>query len=155
MADSTYLKNTIEPFIVDWVSKSIGVKLYPMRIAVGRRGDGTEVYFNFDGVSENGKVGLLVSSSQTVKSGANRKLYRDASILLRAPFKKRIMAFVNQDVARNFVNKCDGLLPLGDIEMLVCDCLPKHMTREIERFQSLARVEVGDKGIRKLTKRAF
>jgi hypothetical protein len=43
------------------------------------------------------------------------------------------MAFVSHDVQQNFVNKYDGLLPLGDIEMLVCKELPPDMIRQIEK----------------------
>jgi hypothetical protein len=42
-------------------------------------------------------------------------------------------------------NKCDGLLPLCEIEMLMCDSLPAEMLEEIARFQAEARSEVGDK----------
>src|SRR5258708_6142803 len=118
MADSTYLKNAVEPFIVQWVSRRIGVAFQPRCVPVGPRTDGTLVHFEFDGVSDDGQIGLLVSSSHTVKAGGTRKLHVDASILLRAAFERRIMAFVSEDVRLNFVNKCDGLLELSKIEML-------------------------------------
>jgi hypothetical protein len=56
------------------------------------------------------------------------------------------MAFINADVLLNFLNKCDGLLPLCEIEMLVCDSLPGEMLARIQEFQAKARKEVGDKG---------
>ncbi len=146
MADSTYLKNIVEPFIVQWVSRRIGVALQPRRFPVGPRTDGSLVHFEFDGVSEDGRIGQLVSTSLTVKPGGTRKLHVDASILLRAAFQRRIMAFVSDDVRRNFLNKCDGLLELSKIEMLVCDELPPEMQRGIARFQAEAKSEVGDKG---------
>ncbi|MFZ1072665.1 MAG: hypothetical protein WAO21_04440 [Verrucomicrobiia bacterium] len=119
MADSTYLKNIVEPFIVQWVSRCVGLALQPRRFPVGPRTDGTVVNFEFDGVSEDGQTSLLVSTSMTVKPGGTRKLHVDASILLRAAFQRRIMAFVSDDVRQNFLNKCDGLLELSKIEMLV------------------------------------
>ncbi len=115
MADSSYIKYVVEPFIVDWVSRRIGSALAPQEIVVGPRTDGTLVKFSFDGVSEDRQIGLLVSTSHTVKPGGVRKLHVDASILLRASFSRRIMAFINSDVLVNFVNKCDGLLPLCEI----------------------------------------
>lgn len=145
MANSSYLTKVVEPFIVAWVSEQIGVTLQPRKIRVGRRTDSTPVHFMFDGVSEDGKVGLLVSTSHTLKPGGARKLHTDASILLHTQFRRRIMAFVNDAVRANFLNKCDGLLPLRKIEMMVCDCLPSTMADEIIRFQSLAKSEVGDK----------
>ena len=146
MADTTYLKKTVEPFIVDWVSRRIGIPLKPTRAAVGKNTDGQWVHFAFDGVSDDQRVGLLVSTSNTVKPGGIRKLHVDASVLLQVPFSRRFMAFVSDDVCRNFLNKCDGLLPLRDIEMLVCNEIPAGMIEEIQKIQSEARKEVGDKG---------
>ncbi len=146
MADSSCLTKIVGPFVVDWVSQLIGVMLTPQRVVVGTRTDGTPVRFVFDGVSVDRQIGLLVSTSQTVKPGGLRKLHVDASILLGAPFSRRIMAFINPDVLLNFLNKCDGLLPLSEIEMLVCDSLPEDMVTKIAEFQDKARNEVGDKG---------
>ena len=56
------------------------------------------------------------------------------------------MAFISEDVRVNFLNKSDGLLPLCDIEMLVCDSLPAVMLKQIAKFQAEAKAEVGDKG---------
>jgi hypothetical protein len=146
MADSTYLKNVVEPFVVEWVSKRIAVRLQPQKVVVGQRTDGTDVHFAFDGVSKNNQIGLLVSTSGTTKSGVIHKLHADASNLLRAPFKTRLMAFIDENVKETFMNRVDGLLPLKQIEMLVCDELPDEMQRRIAKFQAEAKSEVGDKG---------
>ena len=42
--------------------------------------------------------------------------------------------------------KCDGLLELSKIEMLVCDELTPEMQTTIAKFQAEAKSEVGDKG---------
>lgn len=146
MADSSHLRHVVEPFIVAWVSQRIGIALKPRQVIVGPRSDGTPVRFAFDGVSECGTVGLLVSTSLTLKSGGERKLHKDASILLNAPFERRIMTFISDETRVNFLNKCDGLLPLRRIEMFVCDSLPAEMRLAVEEFQVAARAEVGDKG---------
>lgn len=146
MADSSYLNRVVEPFVVQWVSQRIGVPLTKRRVAVGPRTDGTLVRFEFDGVSEDGKVGLLVSTSLTVKPGGTRKLHVDASILLNTAFDRRLMGFINEDVRLNFVNKCDGLLPLGRIETFVCHELLPEMSAAVARFQTEAKAEVGDQG---------
>jgi hypothetical protein len=136
----------VEPFIVRWVSERIEMGLQPRRFPVGSRTDGTLVHFEFDGVSNDGRTGLLVSTSLTVKPGGTRKLHVDASILLQASFQRRIMAFISDDVRVNFLNKCDGLLPLHEIEMHVCNSLPAAMQGKIAKFQAEAKAEVGDKG---------
>ena len=146
MADTTYLKYIVEPFIVQWVSQRIGLTLHPRRFPVGTRTDGTIAHFEFDGVSEDNQTGLLVSTSYTLKPGGTRKLHGDASTLLNAGFQRRIMVFVSDEVRQNFLNKCDGLLQLSKVEMLVCDELPLEMREQIAKFQSEAKIEVGDKG---------
>lgn len=146
MADSSYLKKQVEPFMVRWVSRRIGIPLEKRRVAVGKCMDGRLAHFEFDGVSEDGQVGLLVSASQTIKPGGTWKLHADASVLLRTAFRRRMMAFISEDVRLNFVNKCDGLLPLRDMEMFVCDELPPEMSAAIACFQAQAKAEVGDRG---------
>ena len=146
MADSTHLTRDVEPFVRQWVSQRIGVELVPARLPVGPRADVKVVHFAFDGASEDWSVGLLISSSMTVKPGGTRKLHVDASVLLNAPFERRIIAFVCEDVRQNFENKCDGLLQLSKIETLVCVDLPSEVTAGIAAFQLTAKSEVGDKG---------
>lgn len=146
MADTTYLKEVVQPFITRWVSERIGVTLKPRGVPVGQRTDGKLVHFEFDGVSEDGRTGLLVSTCQTVKSGGWRKLFVDAALLLETDFDRRLLVLVKEDVRENFLNKCDGLLPLSKIEILVCDALSAEMWAEIANVQSAAKKEVGDKG---------
>lgn len=146
MADTRYLTQMVEPHITRWVSARLGLALQPGRLVVGSRMDGAPVSFAFDGVSPDRHTALLVSTTLTVKPGGTRKLHVDASILLQAPLDRRIMAFISEDVRLNFVNKCDGLLPLGKIEMLVCDDLTDEMRRGIATVQGESKAEVGDKG---------
>jgi hypothetical protein len=112
------------------LSERIGIPLKTRQVPVGKRANGEWVNFAFDGVSDDGKVGVLVSASYTVKPGGTRKPHVDPSILLEAPFARRFMIFVNHDVMTNFVNRCDGLLQLAKIEMDVCEDLPAEMLQE-------------------------
>jgi len=146
MANTTYLTHVVEPHIVRWLSDRIGIPLEHREVPVGPRTDGELVHFKFDGVSRDGQVGALVSTSHTVKPGGTRKLHVDASVLLQAPFARRFMIFVNHDVKANFVNRCDGLLPLAKIEMLVCEDVPADMVAEISKVQADSKSEAGDKG---------
>jgi hypothetical protein len=150
IVDTYYLKQCVEPHIVARISERIGVPLQRGRVPIGPRADDRLVHFEFDGVSQDQQVGLLVSYSQTIKPGGVRKLHVDASILLFAPFTRRLMAFISDDVYSNFLNKCDGLLPLSRIEMFVCngDDLPIEMSARIAEIYSAAKTEVGDKGKR-------
>lgn len=151
MADTHYLKTVVEPFITKWVSKQIKLLLKPKKMPVGPGMDGKMVNFEFDGVSQDEQTALLVSTSYSFQTGVIRKLFVDAAILLRTKFNRRIMAFVSNDVLQTFINRCDGLLPLGQIEFLLCDSLPPEMVKEMAKIHTAAKTEVGDKGKQRKT----
>jgi hypothetical protein len=65
----THLKQ-VERHVSQWLSSKIGVSLNARRVIVGLRTDGTPVHFEFNGVSDDGAIGVLVSTSHTVKPGA-------------------------------------------------------------------------------------
>jgi hypothetical protein len=117
---------------------------------MGPRADSRIVHFEFDGVSEHRQVGLLVSCSETIIPGGVRKLHVEASILLFAPFTRRLMTFISDDVYLNFVNKWGELLALTRIEMFVCNWqLPAtRISARIAEIYSAAKTEVRDKGRR-------
>ena len=58
---------------------------------------------------------------------------------------RRVMAFVSANIRQNFINRCDGLVDMGGIEMLVCDVVPPEMLAQIAVVQSHSKIEVGDK----------
>lgn len=136
----------VEPYLIEWLSRCIGMKLIPRRLPVGVRADGSAAHFAFDGVSTDGKTAALISTSFTLKSGGERKLFVDAAVLLRTDLNRRLMVFISPSVREHFVNRCDGLLELKKIEMLLSPNLPNEMTARIEKIQADAKREVGDKG---------
>lgn len=146
MANTSYLTKVVEPHLVQWLSIRIGVALAPRRLLVGHRADGSPAHFAFDGVSPDGKTAVLVSTSFTLKAGGERKLFVDAAVLLKADLKARVMVFVSPHVMEHFVNRCDGLLELKNIEMVLAPPLSAEMKKRIEEIQVVAKREVGDKG---------
>ncbi len=146
MANTEYLKRVVEPYIVHWVSRNICITLKPEPIVVGKNSDGDDVPFTFDGVSADHTVGVLVSTSHTIKTGGYRKLYMDASLLNRAGFRRKIMAFVSRDVWQNFKNRCDGLVDLAGIQPMFCEELTEEMRIQIATIQKDSKRVVGDKG---------
>lgn len=146
MADTTYLKNTVEPFLRDWASRQLGVTLTKRRIEVGLNSEGRPVSFEFDGVSEDGTVGVFISASSSYKTGQMLKYFREATLLNRVSgFTRRIMVFTNENSWQGFKNQCDGLVDLGRIEPMICSDMPAEMRAKIDlMFPGLAN-EVGAK----------
>ena len=146
MANTTYLKKTVEPYLLEWTRKQIGVPLVKKRVVVGPDSEGRPVSFEFDGVSEDGTVGVCISASTSYKTGQMRKFFMEATLLNRVPqFKRRIMVFVEPQMWESFRNQCDGLVDLKSIEPLICTDLPPEMRAGIVQVYAASAREVGDK----------
>lgn len=146
MANTSYLRKTVEPFLVGWAAKQIGVGLKPCRVEVGRTMGGTPVRFEFDGVSADGTVGVCISASTSYKVGQMRKFFMEATLLNRVPqFARRVMVFVESHVWEGFKNQCDGLVDLKRIQALVCNELPLEMQTKIGEIYKASAEEVGDR----------
>ena len=146
MANTSYLKKVVEPYLLDWASRQIGVPLKPAKVVVGQDSEGRDVRFAFDGVSEDGTIGVCVSASSSYKVGQARKYFMEATLLNRcSQFKRRIMVFTNPICWEGFRNAYDGLVDLKDIEPMICKNLPREMKAEIQRIYEISAKEVGDK----------
>ena len=86
MADTSYLRKTVEPFLLRWTSQQIGVGLKPSRIIMGYAMDGSPVRFEFDGVSDDETIAVCISSSSSYQVGQMRKFFMEATLLNRRPF---------------------------------------------------------------------
>jgi len=146
MANTSYLRKTVEPFLLEWTGKQLGVVVKPCKVVVGQRMDGSPVHFEFDGVSEDGTVGVCVSASTSYKVGQERKFFKEATLLNRVPgFKRRVMVFIEGYMWESFKNRCDGLVDLKRIEPLICTSLPEEMRAKIAEIYKASAKEVGDR----------
>jgi hypothetical protein len=146
MADTSYLKQVVEPFLLHWTSKHIGVALVKRTVPVGKADDGRIVPYEFDGVSPDGTVGVCISASSSYKTGQMRKFFMEATLLNRVPeFRRRIMVFTDDRMRLAFCNQCDGLADLTHIEFLSCTEMPSEMKERALKVCRKAADEVGDK----------
>ena len=148
MANTSYLTRDVEPYLRDWASARLGVKLSKQRIVVGRNQLGNPVSFEFDGVSCDQTIGVCISSSTSYKVGQARKYFMEATLLNRVPtFKRRVMLFIHPISPTNFARQFDGLIDMSSIELLVCPFsdIPPNMLEKIAEIYQLASKEVGDK----------
>jgi hypothetical protein len=146
MADTSYLRRVVEPYLLYWAGDRLKTQLEPRREYIGKNSGGGLVHFAFDGVSQDGSVGVCISASRSYKTGQMRKLFLDATLLNRCPrFKRRVMVFVEKHVWEGFKNQCDGMVDLRRIEPLVCTDLPPGMRARIEQIYSASAKEVGDR----------
>lgn len=145
MANTAYLKQVVEPYIREWVAAQIGVPLHKKKVVVGQTTEGIAVRFEFDGVSEDGTIGVCISASSSYKTGQMRKYFYEATLLNRVPqFTRRIMVFTYPHIWPNFKNQCDGLVDLGRVEYMICP-LPPEMQTAVSQIYKQSAEEVGDK----------
>ena len=146
MANTSYLTKTVEPYLRDWAARKIGKSLIKKKVKVGKNISGKQVFFEFDGVSADGKTGVCISASSSYKTGQMRKYFMEATLLNRVrSFKRRIMVFTNQNSWDGFKNQCDGMVDLKKIEPLICSKLPVEMSKEIKRIYKISADEVRGK----------
>ncbi len=146
MANTSYLRKVVGPYLLEWTARQIGVHLAEKRVVVGYDSDESPVPYRFDGVSEDGTVGVCVTASTSYKVGQMRKLFLEATLLNRArQFNRRIMVFVEEHMWEGFKNQCDGLVDLKNIEPMICTVLPDEMRLKIHEIYAESAREVGDK----------
>ena len=146
MANTSYLIKVVEPYLLNWTAQKIGIPLEKKKVVVGEDSEGRSVSYQFDGVSEDGEVGVCISASSSYKVGQMRKFFMEATLLNRVRrFKRRIMVFVNEGIWEGFKNQCDGMADLKNIEPMVCADLPDEMSAEIRKIYKESAAEVGDK----------
>ncbi len=146
MADTTYLSKVVEPFLRNWAGTKLGVVLEERKVVVGQDTEGNPIGFKFDGVSDDGKVGVCISASSSYKTGQMRKYFMEATLLNRVPeFDRRVMVFIQEHIWESFKNECDGLVDLHQVEALICNEIPDEMCIAIEEVYRKSASEVGDK----------
>ena len=152
MANTSYLRKVVEPHLLEWTAQQIGTPLAEERVVVGHDSGGRPVSYKFDGVSDDGTVGVCISASMSYKTGQMRKFFLEATLLNRVQqFDRRIMVFIEEHMWDGFKNQCDGLVDLKNIEPMICNDLPEEMRAEIHRIYKESAKEVGDKSGRGTT----
>lgn len=146
MADTSYLRKVVEPYLLARVSERMGVPLAKKRVVVGHDSADRPVSFEFDGVAQDGTVGVCISASTSYKTGQMRKFFIEATLLNRVPyFRRRIMVFIEDHMWQSFKNQCDGLVDLKNIEPMIFTDLPQKMRARIDDIYAKSAREVGDK----------
>ena len=147
MANMSIVTNVVEPLMIEWVSSQVGMPLSKRKVPIGKNSAKQTIHFDFDGISVDGAIACLASSSNSNKVGQTRKLFRDAYLLMKIPAKRKIMVFLEdgRDLWSAFYNDNDGILELSLIEPMFCQIDPTIMA-ELAQSRQNAKDEVGNKG---------
>lgn len=134
--------------VVDSLAKTLGTGLKAGPAVVGKKSNGEDAVFVFDGLDKERTIGVLVSTTSSTKTGVLYKLFRDATLLNRAQFQVRIMVFTDRRVWRCFHDRYEGQVDLEAITPKFADELPEEVRGRIAQIQAAAKHEVGDKSVR-------
>ena len=147
MADTSYITSVIEPAMIKYVSDKLSVTLRKRKVAVGKIENNYTIHFEVDGMSDDNEIACFASSSNSPKIGQIRKLFLDASVLIKIPAKKRIMVFLEdgEDLWKTFYNSCHGLIDLSVIEPMFAN-IPEDLKIKLLEIRKKAKSEVGDLG---------
>jgi hypothetical protein len=141
MANSHFIKLSIEPAMREVLEAKIGVRLRERVMPLRWGGQGTGS-FKFDAVSEDGTVVACLSTARNLKAGQKHKLMRDATFMWLVPgVTRRILPVVCNSVAVALGIELNGgrLPPATELEIVA---LPEELLLELDAFNRAAVDEV-------------
>ena len=136
MADTTYVKRTVEPWVREhWLKERYGQTFQSQTMPLSGIGGPDPGKHEFDAVSEDGSIIAAIKGHSFKTAGGNlpsakfSSLYQELYFLSLVKAKKRLLIFTNQEMYDDFVERSKGKVA-GGIELVYCE-LPKHMRRQV------------------------
>jgi hypothetical protein len=147
MANTSYIKNEVEPWVRNWLSKQFpGQSFKSQQLAltnIAKCGPGSH---EFDEVSEDGTIVAAIkghsykTSGGKPPSGKYASLYQERYFLSLIKAHKKLLIFTNEDMYTAFLNKSRGMVADG-IELVFCQ-LPEEMQRKVQKISEKASKEM-------------
>lgn len=143
---NTRIQNEVEKYIREnWMPKTFGQNFHSERLPLSSGG-----HFDFDAVSEDGRIAALISTSSekttSGKGGSGKvmKLHSDMLFLLLANVERRIIILTEIDMYNKCLReKSDGRVPLN-IEIYHAE-IPSELNKELIKSRMVAAGEVAPK----------
>lgn len=141
MADTTYLKHVVEPFVREALAREFGIRFEPRVLALSTGGT-----HEFDAVSQDGRIvaSIKSASGKTARGRIPSGKIKDAIAelyflaLVRAPV--RMLVLTSPDFHDIMSQKLVGRLAPGlSLKLLV---LPQEMQEQVKQVQKTASDEV-------------
>ena len=137
MADTTYIKRVVEPWVRDnWLKERYG-QAFQSRMMRLSGVEGTDSgQHEFDAVSEDGSIIAAIKGHSFKTVGGNlpsakfASLYQELYFLCLVKARKRLLIFTNQEMYTDFVERSKGKVAEG-IELVYCE-LPDSMRRQVK-----------------------
>lgn len=146
MADTTALKNQIEPFVRGWLRGRFGTEF--RRKTVALTGHGTEGKHQFAAVSEDGKIVASVKNHSGRTTGKNLpsakidSSFADIYYLSLVQADQKLLILTDPEFHRLFSEQCAGMVVCG-VEVRHCP-LPPELERVKQKVREAASTEIDE-----------
>lgn len=141
MADTSYLKKVVEPYVRNELAREYGVPFRPEKVRLVSGG-----FHGFDAVSKDGQIiaAIKSASGKTVRgknpSGKIKDAVAELYFLTLVSATTRILVLTNPEFHSILLRELKGRLARGLSLKLIP--LPEEIQQQVEKVQSLASQEV-------------
>lgn len=147
MADTTYVKTVVEPWVRSWLSTQYPAHIFKPQlmplVGVTRTTPG---YHEFDAVSEDKSIISAIKGHSFKTSGGNlpqakfASLYQELYFLSLVKAKRRLLILTNKEMYTDFVERSKGKVA-DDVEIIYCQ-LPEDLGRGMINISNKASKEM-------------
>ncbi len=146
VADTTFLRDVVEPYVREWLAKNFG-KPFQSEFLSLTRVLGKPAVHEFDAVSSDRKIICGIKTASWKTSGGNRGdgkikgAYAEIYFLDHVEAQQKFLVLTDEEFYRNLATELSGKLP-ADIDLLLCK-LPDDLEKEVKRVRATSRRELG------------
>lgn len=146
MANTTFLKDKVEPYVREWLAQKLG-KSFSKQFLPLTRVNGQAKSHEFDAVSEDKKIICAIKTASWKTSGGRRgagkiqSAYAEIYFLDHVDAPEKYLVLTDPEFYENLKRDSQGRLPLG-IDLLHCE-LSESLKSEVDRIRINSRRELG------------
>jgi len=146
MADTTYLKGTVECYVRECLAKKFG-RPFSSKFLPLARVQGEAHTHEFDAVSEDGKIVCSIKTASWKTGGGKRGsgkiqgAYAEIYFLDHVDAEQKYLVLTDAEFYENLKRNLQGRLAPG-VNLMNCE-LPEDLKREVDKIRVTARGELG------------
>jgi hypothetical protein len=146
MANTTFLKEKVEPHVREWLAEKFG-KPFGSKFLPLVRVEGTAKTHEFDAVSEDKKIVCGIKTASWKTGGGRRGAgkiqgaYAEIYFLDHVDAQEKYLVLTDPEFFENLTRNSQGRLP-ADIRLLYCK-LSEELKKEVDEIRVASRRELG------------